>query len=139
MFTGIVHGCYPVVFLDRKSGLVTFSIEFPADYLEGLKIGASVAVNGTCLTVKAIDGNAVFFDAMEETLKKTNIGEVKLHDRVNVERSARFGDEIGGHVMSGHIIGTAEIVKIDQPENNYVISFRVAPELMKYIFDKGFI
>lgn len=139
MFTGIVHGCFPVVFLDQKPGLTTFAVEFPLDYIDGLKIGASVAINGTCLTVTKIENNQVWFDAMEETLRKTNIAEIKLGDGVNVERSAKMGDEIGGHVMSGHIIDTAEIVKIDQPENNYVVTFKVAPELMKYVFDKGFI
>lgn len=139
MFTGIIQGRYPVVRIEEKPGIKTFDIEFPEANLQGLLIGASVAINGTCMTVTKIDGRLVSFDAMLETLQKTNLGNVQQGEEVNVERSARMGDEIGGHVMSGHVIATAEIVKIETPENNHVVTFRVAPDLMKYIFDKGFI
>lgn len=139
MFTGIIQGKYPVKEIVDQKNLKTFVIKFPEDNIDGLKIGASVAINGACMTVTKIDGQLVSFDAMLETLQKTNLGAVKEGEGVNIERSAKMGDEIGGHVMSGHIIATAEIVKIENPENNHVVTFKIDSELMKYVLDKGFI
>lgn len=139
MFTGIIRGCFPIVKIDEKPGLKTFYIDFPPEYLNDLQIGASVAINGACMTVTEIQKTVVLFDAMLETLQKTNLGGVKVGDGVNVERSAKMSDEIGGHLMSGHVMTTAEIVKIETPENNHVVTFQVAAGFMKYIFDKGFI
>jgi riboflavin synthase len=76
---------------------------------------------------------------MEETLRKTTIGTLKEDDNVNIERSARMGDEIGGHVMSGHVSTMAEIVHVEETENNKAITFKVDPEWMRFIFSKGFI
>jgi riboflavin synthase len=115
MFTGIIQGKYPVKKIEEKPGLKTFVVDFPKDNIEGLQTGASVAINGACLTVTKIEDEEVSFDLMEETLQKTTAGDVKEGDEVNVERSAKMGDEIGGHVMSGHVFTTAEIVKIDTP------------------------
>ncbi|KAA9002055.1 riboflavin synthase subunit alpha [Affinibrenneria salicis] len=140
MFTGIVQGTAPLVSIDEKSFFRTHVIEFPPELLPGLEPGASVANNGCCLTVTAIDGNRVSFDLMKETLRLTNLGDLAQGDRVNLERAAKFSDEIGGHVMSGHIICTAEIVKIITSENNHQIWFRMDDEaLMKYVLYKGFI
>lgn len=115
------------------------TLAFPAERITGLQHGASVAVDGACLTVTAIDGPHISFDLMGETLAKTTLGGLKEGDRVNIERSASLGDEIGGHLLSGHITGAAEILAIDQPDNNQVVTFRVPLEWMKYIFPKGFI
>ena len=79
------------------------------------------------------------FDAMQETLVKTTIGSLKQGDQVNVERSAKMGDEIGGHVVSGHVSTMAEIVDVAESENNKVVTFHVEPQWMRYIFSKGFI
>lgn len=76
---------------------------------------------------------------MEETLRKTTIGSLKEGNVVNIERSATMGEEIGGHIMSGHVSTTAEIVAVETPENNKAMTFRVEPIWMKYIFSKGFI
>ena len=139
MFTGIVKGKYPIKELDEKPGMKSFRIELSEELVEGLETGASVAVDGVCLTVNSINGNAVGFDAMEETLNKTTIGSIAQNDHVNIERSARMGDEIGGHVMSGHVSTMAEIVNVKESENNKVMTFKVDPEWMKFIFSKGFI
>ncbi|WP_127956714.1 riboflavin synthase subunit alpha [Serratia microhaemolytica] len=140
MFTGIVQGTAPVVAIEEKLNFRTHTIEMPESWLAGLEIGASVAHNGCCLTVTAIDGDRVTFDLMKETLRLTNLGDLKLGDRVNIERAAKFGDEIGGHLMSGHIICTAEVAKIYQSENNRQIWLRMPTlELMKYVLHKGFI
>ncbi|MBN0016417.1 riboflavin synthase subunit alpha, partial [Pseudomonas aeruginosa] len=86
------------------------------------------------------NGARISFDLMKETLRITNLGDIQVGDEVNVERAAKFSDEIGGHLMSGHIMTTAEIVKILTSENNRQIWFKVQdPTLMKYILYKGFI
>lgn len=140
MFTGIVQGTSPLVAIDEKPNFRTHVIEMTAELLSGLELGASVAHNGCCLTVTAVEGTRVSFDLIKETLCLTNLGELALGDRVNIERAARFNDEIGGHLMSGHIICTAEVAKILASENNRQIWLRMPnASLMKYILHKGFI
>ncbi|ENA3446507.1 riboflavin synthase subunit alpha [Yersinia enterocolitica] len=140
MFTGIVQGTAPVVAIDEKSNFRTHVVEMPTEMLPELALGASVAHNGCCLTVTEINGNRVSFDLMKETLRITNLGDIKVGDVVNLERAAKFSDEIGGHLMSGHIICTAEIAKIYTSENNRQIWFRLpSDDLMKYVLHKGFI
>lgn len=140
MFTGIVQGTAKIVSVDEKPNFRTHIIEMPDDMLTGIETGASVAHNGCCLTVTEIDGNRVSFDLMKETLRITNLGELAEGDLINVERAAHFSDEIGGHLMSGHIMTTAEVSKIVISENNRQIWFKVHdPLLMKYILYKGYI
>ncbi|QBJ33221.1 riboflavin synthase subunit alpha [Hafnia alvei] len=140
MFTGIVQGTAPVVSIDEKSNFRTHVVRFPQELLPDLELGASVAHNGCCLTVTKVEGDLVSFDLMKETLRITNLGDVTVGSVVNLERAAKFSDEIGGHLMSGHIICTAEIVKILTSENNRQIWFKMPnPELMKYVLHKGFI
>lgn len=140
MFTGIVQGTAPIIAIEEKANFRTHVIELPAAMLPGLEIGASVANNGCCLTVTAINDRHISFDLVKETLRLTNLGALNVGDWVNVERAASFNAEIGGHIMSGHIISTAEIVKIVSSENNRQIWFSLADKsLMKYILHKGFI
>lgn len=139
MFTGIIKGKFPVVSITDREGLRTFDVALSPELVEGLSVGASVAVDGVCLTVTSVDQTRVSFDVMEETLKKTTIGMLKEGDNVNIERSARMGDEIGGHVMSGHVSAIAEIVGVNESENNKAITFQVDPIWMRFIFSKGFI
>ncbi len=139
MYTGIVHGAYPLCGLQKKPGLSRLVMELDAVLVEGLAIGASVGLNGVCMTVTAIEGHRVSFDAMQETLSLTTLGQLQPGDRVNVERSANQGAEIGGHLISGHVDGTAELVGLEQPENNCTMTFQLPGPLAKYVFKKGFI
>ncbi|MCZ7835217.1 MULTISPECIES: riboflavin synthase subunit alpha [Atlantibacter] len=140
MFTGIVQGVAKIIAIDEKPNFRTHVVELPPSLLPGLETGASVAHNGCCLTVTHIDGNQVSFDLMKETLRITNLGELAVGDLVNIERAAKFSDEIGGHLMSGHIMTTAEVAKILTSENNRQIWFKPQDAtLMKYILHKGFI
>jgi len=140
MFTGIVQGTAEIVAIEEKELFRTHTVRLPAELLPGLALGASVAHNGCCLTVTAIDGDCVSFDLIKETLRITNLGELQVGDIVNIERAAKFSDEIGGHLMSGHIMTTAEICKIIQSENNREVWFKLQdPEQIKYILHKGFV
>lgn len=139
MYTGIVAGAFQLVGLEQKPGLSQLVVELNDALVEGLTIGASVGLNGVCMTVTVIDGVRVHFDAMQETLSLTTLGELREGDWLNVERSASQGAEIGGHLISGHVDGTAELVALDRPENNCTMTFRLPAELLKYVFKKGFI
>lgn len=139
MFTGIIQGIATAVEVEKKPGLTRFVLEMPEGFAAGVKHGASIAVDGCCLTASEIDGNKIAFDAMEETLRLTTIGNINVGSRVNVERSFHVGDEVGGHIVSGHVTGKAKIVKVETPENNHVLTFHVPTDFLKYIFPKGFI
>ncbi|MDK9763932.1 riboflavin synthase subunit alpha [Vibrio sp. D420a] len=139
MFTGIVQGMATLVAIEKKEMFQTHVIELSDDMVEGLTIGASVAHNGCCLTVTEINGTRISFDLMQATLRLTNLGRLKEGDLVNVERAAKFGDEIGGHSMSGHITLVADIVDVIKTENNRTIWFELPQESMKYVLSKGYI
>jgi riboflavin synthase len=133
MFTGIVQKLCPVAAIEKLPHHVKLAVAL--DDQTHLQLGASIAIDGVCLTVVKKDGSTVWFDVIEETLSKTTLNDVAVGKMVNVERAARFGDEIGGHLVSGHVIGTAEIEKIE--ENRY--TFRCHPDWMKYFLPKGYI
>lgn len=139
MFTGIVQGMALVAALEKKPGLISMSVELPDELAAGVAIGASIALNGVCMTVTAIDGNTISFDAMDETLNLTSLGDLKVGDQINVERSAKQGDEIGGHIVSGHVDGMATIVAVDTAENNRRVTYELPDWAMVYLFKKGFI
>ena len=139
VFTGIVEGTGLVTKVDSSKNLTKIAIQMPVDFSNGIKIGASVCVDGVCLTVSSINENELSFDIIIETLKVTTFNEIKVNDVVNVERSMKLGDEIGGHMLSGHVSTTASISEIDNPENNHIISFSTDSETIRYIFPKGYI
>ncbi|MDO5686997.1 MAG: riboflavin synthase subunit alpha [Neisseria sp.] len=139
MFTGIVQGMGEVVAVREQENFRTLSVRLPEQAAQNLTIGASVANNGCCLTITRIDGNQVDFDVMGETLAKTNLGALRAGDRVNIERAARFGDEIGGHVMSGHVMGTVTLMRVDEDAHNRSLWFRLPERLRAYVLEKGFV
>lgn len=139
MYTGIVKMALPIVALGQKPGLKSLRFDFPPALREGLDMGASVAVDGVCLTVSSMDGSQIGFDVMQQTLNVTTLGDAQAGRRYNIERSAKMGDEIGGHPISGHIDCTTTVVAITEPENNRFVDFAIPPALAKYIFPKGFI
>ena len=139
MFTGIVQGKAVVRSLEKKSSFMHLTVELPPEHCDNLQLGASIALNGACLTVTAFNKNRVSFDLIMETLRVTNLSLLKEGDVVNFERAAKFGDEIGGHLLSGHIHQTVTISHIDKPENNWILWFNITPEWKQYIFPKGFV
>ena len=138
MFTGIVQDLVPVLAVKRDENLVRLALDL-GERIEGLQHGASVAVNGTCLTVTSIEQATAWFDVITETLRITNLGDISEGDLVNVERSFHVGDEVGGHIVSGHVTATAELVERRVEQHDHVVRFAISPEWMKYIFHKGFI
>ena len=139
MFTGIVQGMAEVVAIDKKEKFQTHTVRLIGEMNQGLSIGASVAHNGCCLTVTKIENDLIDFDLMQATLSLTNLGSVSEGDVVNIERAAKFGDEIGGHSMSGHISLVGEVVEVIDTPNNRTIWFSVPQEMIKYVLAKGYI
>jgi len=141
LFTGLVQGKARVRALTPKSdAFATLALEFPTNALRELKIGASIAINGTCLTVVEHEKDEARFDLIVETLRATNLGKLRAGSEVNYERSARVGDEIGGHTVSGHVSCTATIREVVDTEYNREVVFALSDaELIKYVLPKGFI
>lgn len=139
MFTGIVQGMAEVVALEKKQGLHRLAIRLPDGLNQRVTLGASIALNGVCMTVSQFADGIVEFDAMAETLTLTSLGDLTVGDKVNVERSAKQGDEIGGHLVSGHVDGIASVVTIDTTENNQRVAYELPETAMPYLFKKGFI
>jgi riboflavin synthase len=139
MFTGIVQGVYPVRQVVRRPSALSYCVELPEALRRDLKLGASVAVDGCCQTVAGIDGSLVRFDANDETLRVTTLGSLADGTGVHVERSARQGDENGGHVLSGHVDATAEVAAVEPSPDNLALLVRVPEGLGRYVFNKGFI
>jgi len=137
MFTGIVQGIATINATSQGESVMTLSITLPET--ENLKIGASVSIDGVCLTVTSIDGLNVNFDVISETLHRTTLSDLDIGSEVNFERALRFGDELGGHLLSGHIMSAGLIHSITENGEGKEISIIAPPSLQKYIIEKGFV
>jgi len=139
MFTGIVQAQALVTKIEPKADIVTITLRFPTGYLEGIAIGASVSVHGCCLTVTSFNGTEATFDMVPETTSRTSFNDLHQDDLVNVERSLKFGDEVGGHILSGHVDVVATIANIEKLEHSQVVTFQLPGEWPKYVFEKGYV
>ena len=140
MFTGIVQATAVIAAIEDRAGLRTFSIEFPPGFCADLAIGASVATDGVCLTVtEIVSPTQARFDVMQQSLAITTLGRYAVGQRVNVERAAKEGAEIGGHPLSGHVDCVAQLAAVRESENNRVWRVAVPPAFARYIFAKGYI
>jgi len=137
LFTGIVQGIASVTMASQGESITKVSIELP-DTKE-LQIGASVSIDGVCLTVTSINDSIVDFDIIEETLHRTTLGELEAGSQVNFERALRFGDELGGHLLSGHVMSAGLIHSITENGEGKDITIIAPPSLQKYIIEKGFV
>ena len=139
MFTGIIEGIGTV----NKISKITknrSAIEMTIDLgkqVKGLKIGQSVALNGVCLTATKISKSKCIFEMIEETTKKTDLGNLKVGGVVNIERSLKVGDRLEGHFVLGHVDGVAIIKKILKKPKEVQVYFEVPKNLAKYIVKKG--
>lgn len=139
MFTGIVQECAQVEQVSLQDGVLRLELALSPERCAGLVGGASVAVNGTCLTVARQQDTRVGFDVIAETLRLTNLATLQAGSRVNVERSATFADEIGGHRVSGHVSGTTQVLERRDQEANRVLRFALDDDWSRFLFHKGFV
>ncbi|WP_114786378.1 riboflavin synthase subunit alpha [Vibrio tetraodonis] len=140
MFTGIISSIAIIQDIEDHSGIRTFDIEFEQGFCNDLHIGASVAVDGVCLTVtKLLSPIKASFDVMLPSIRLTTLGSCNAGTKVNVERAAKDGAEIGGHPLSGHIDDKTKVAEIEAIEDNYRLRLELPPSLKPYIFQKGYI
>jgi len=139
MFTGIIVGTGKVTKLDQKTknrSAIQMTVKL-GKYAKGLKIGQSVAINGVCLSATKISKNNCVFEMIDETTKKTDLGNVKAGSTVNIERSLKVGDRLEGHFVLGHIDGVATITKIEKKPKEVKFWFKIPKKLTKYVVKKG--
>jgi len=136
MFTGIVEGMGGVAAIDVRPQGARLVVA-AGELADGVAIGDSVAVNGVCLTVTDRDGDRLAFDAVPETLARTNLGMLRVGDRVNLERPLRVGDRLGGHFVQGHVDGIAEVEWVRREGEGLRLRCRAPIALMRYVVAKG--
>lgn len=137
MFTGIVQTVGSLRAINARGGDAQFVIEAPGLDLAHTRLGDSIAVNGCCLTVTELDGNAFSVDVSRESLDVTTLGTWAVGARVNLEAALRAGDALGGHYVTGHIDGTAKVAKLSTDARSTRVEFDVAKPLGRYIAKKG--
>jgi|TARA_B100000029_G_scaffold503767_1_gene581381 riboflavin synthase len=138
MFTGIVAGTARVLAIEEEGGVRKINIDL-GGFSEGLEIGASVSIDGVCMTVAHINENEAMFEAIDETLERTTLGQIEEGSYVNIERSLKFGDELGGHMISGHIMAKARITERVEREGNLHILIENLELVRPFVMEKGFI
>ena len=137
MFTGIVQGTGSILPIEPKEAIHTLTIDVPNT--QDLNTGASVSVDGVCLTAVSIQGQKVCFDVITETLTRTTLGQLTVGQQVNIERSLKFGDEIGGHLLSGHIMATGIVHSKTKRGEGFDFTIRIPEDIRKYVMEKGYI
>ena len=139
MFTGIVEGVGKVEKISKNTknrSAIQMTINL-GKHSKGLKIGQSVALNGVCLTATKLSKTSCIFEMIEETTKKTDLGNLKVGGIVNIERSLKAGDRLEGHFVLGHVDGVGIIKKILKKPKEVQIWFEVPKKLSKYVVKKG--
>lgn len=135
MFTGIIECLGKVVSLEKKSGNLDLVISSP--FSHELKIDQSVSHNGVCLTVVDVNENTHRVTAIDETLKKTNIGALQIGDEVNLERCTKVGDRFDGHIVQGHVDQTGEYVSVEEQNGSWLYTFKYSPSKQNIVVEKG--
>ena len=138
MFTGIVAGTGTIREMSGKE-VVRIQIDFQSVTTDNLETGASVSIDGTCLTVVEIKSPIISFDVIPETLQKTTLGNKSAGSSVNLERALKMGDELGGHLLSGHILGMGEITERIEGKENLDLRITCPNHIMKFVQEKGYI
>ncbi len=136
MFTGLVEHCLPLTAVLAEPPGKRLVLAVPA-YRGEISLGESIALNGCCLTVVEIDGDQLHFQAGPETLERTNLGQLAVGSRVNIERSLRFGDRLGGHLVTGHIDGGGSVARRDDDHAWSTIWFNAPPNLLRQMASKA--
>ena len=134
MFTGLIEDIGKIVQIGKKGNSFQISIK---SSLDKISIGDSISVDGVCLTVVAVDKNIFIVEVSPETLKRTTLSERKRGELVNLERALQLSDRLGGHLVTGHIDGTAIIKSITKKQNSIIIKITTPPEIIRYLVVKG--
>ena len=132
MFTGIVEEVGTVKSIG--SGRLTVSA---SAILQGTRLGDSVAVNGACLTVMAVEPSSFSVEVMPETLRRTSLGHLRPGSRVNLERALQVGGRIGGHLVQGHVDATGRVISLTPEGEAIIVRFAAGPEVLRYVVEKG--
>lgn len=136
MFSGIIEATGTITTIDHtnQGAKLFLTTRIP---LAEISLGESICVNGTCLTVTAIGEKTLSFDVSAESLRRTNLGDLKPGNLVNLERSLRVSDRLSGHVVSGHVDGVGQIKAIQPEGDSFLYTFEVPPHLGRYLVEKG--
>lgn len=136
MFTGIITDIGEVKRLEKLEHITKIWLSTNYD-LSDITIGASIACNGCCLTVVSKEDDLLEFDISPESLYKTNFSEVKIGSKINLERPLKFSDELGGHIVTGHVDALAEVVFVNMHKDNWHVRIKIPREYSKFIAQKG--
>lgn len=136
MFTGLVEeiGKIESIAKSTKSAKITIKAN---KVLEDVKLGDSICTNGVCLTVTSFESNKFTVDVMAETMRRSNLENISIGAKVNLERALRVGDRLGGHIVSGHIDGIGQIKNYEQEDNAVWVTIETSKEILKYVVQKG--
>ncbi|CAN5128389.1 riboflavin synthase [soil metagenome] len=135
MFTGLVEGTGRIVFVE-EGDMARLGVS-AGRLAEGTQIGDSVSVNGVCLTVNEADGETLVFYAMQETLRRTALGDLEAGDFVNLERAMELGSRFGGHIVQGHVDGVGEVLEVSPEGDAEICEFSAPVGVLKYAVEKG--
>jgi riboflavin synthase len=136
MFTGIVKGLGTIVSIEDREAFRILKVEV-GQLVDNPQVGGSVAVSGVCLTIVKIEGTVLTFEVMKETLKLTTFEYLKVGDKVGIETPVRMGEEFGGHLVQGHVDGTAQIIDKEQVGDNTRMRFWVSEAIGRQVLHKG--
>lgn len=137
MFTGIVQAVGEVTDILEKEGACTLMLETPTGFLDKVKLGDSICVQGVCLTVTELNEKTFFADVSVETIRCTTFSELKINQKVNLEQALTLSDHLGGHLVSGHVDGKGQILSIERESNSTKFELQAPAEISKYIAKKG--
>ena len=135
MFTGIIESLGEVINIEKEGTNTHFTIK--SNFTEELKIDQSVAHNGVCLTVVGINNNEYTVTAIQETLQKTNLNTLKIHDDVNLERGMKLGDRLDGHIVQGHVDQTGKCIEIKEENGSWIFTFEYDNSIGNVTIEKG--
>ncbi|MBL7072946.1 MAG: riboflavin synthase [Candidatus Omnitrophica bacterium] len=136
MFTGIVSEIGKVKSIRRRGALVQLEVECGKRLIKETAIGASIAINGVCLSVTRKNGS-LFFDVVENTLKKTNLKRLKISSPVNLEKALKLGDDVSGHMVTGHVDDERRIKRIQRSSAKCILDVNISPNDEKYLVQRG--
>ncbi len=136
MFTGIIKGLGTVKEIENYDGGIRMVIASPFSFVPN-DIGASIACNGACMTVVKYDGGDFKIDISNESLDKTTISAWVIGDKINLERATKVGDELGGHIVTGHVDATATLAEVEELSDNKKLTFEVDNYHKKFVAKKG--